>query len=361
MNLPPRVVHLRLYGLAIGLSLLLMVYRAATKNNGSVSLLSTNVCVFGSAESSATALQAAAQLPGFRHWFVLWGEDVPFTARDNVDFLPGRNTTHASAWTVAFEAIQASKHDCAYYFATDDDLQWTVTEVGWGHYGTRSPQDVILSFLGQWQPAVTTFNWPWGDEYFAALKEMNALHGHNLVQATTGFDNGAMIFHHSVVRFFIPIWLGSGFTPAYTIQHTFQNFFVPFLFGPNAIRFNGLQYVNPPKVRHAYDTEGVAEYKQHITNQMKCIHKRWGPLLSDNLVTWQPCKGTGNYTIRMSHVALFYNVADSVISQHPFFLNAGHQNASHIEHTVNELIASKQGMAGPKRCVTYQESVSGIE
>lgn len=353
MKLPPRLaVQLRLSGVAVGLSFLLIVYRATTKNHGNASFLSTKVCVFGSAESSVTALQAAAQLPGFRHWFVVWGEDVPLIELPDVTLLPGRNTTHASAWTMAFEAIQASKHDCEYYFATDDDLQWTVTEVGWKHYGTRSPQDVVVFFLEQWQPAVTTFNWPWGDETFAPLKEMNALHGHKLVQATTGFDNGAMIFHHSVVGFFIPIWLGSGFTPAYTIQHTFQNFFVAFLFGPHAIRLNGLQYHNPPKVRHAYDAEGVAEYKQHITNQMKCINKSWGPMLADTLVNWQPSKGSGNYTIEMSEIALFYNVQDSVISQHPFFLD---KNASHVEETVNKLLTSKQDVAGAKRCVTHQK------
>lgn len=246
-------VHSRLYGLVLGVALLLALYCATTKARGSTSLLSTKICVFGSAETSETALQAAAQFPDFRHWFVLWGEDVPVTQSPKVHLLPGRNTTHASAWTLAVEAIQASNYDCVYYFATDDDLQWTVTDVGRRQYRTKSPQDALVQFLQQWQPAVTTFHWPGGEIAFAELREMNALHKDDLVQATTGFDNGALIFHRSIVKFFIPIWLGSGFTPAYTIQHTFQNFFVPFLFGPHAIRFNGVKYVNPPNVRHAYD------------------------------------------------------------------------------------------------------------
>ena len=347
---------LRLYGSAFGLLLLLVVYCAKLKPHQSVNLLPTNVCVFGSAETSEIALQAAAQFPGFQHWFVLWGEDAPLTQWPNVQFLPGRNTTHASAWAIAFEAIQASKHECLYYFATDDDLQWTVADVGWKYYKTRSPQDALMHFLKQWQPAVTTFAWPWGDEEFPALKEMNTLHRGDLVQATTGFDNGAMIFHRSVVNFFIPIWLGSGFTPAYTIQHTFQNFFVPFLFGPHAIRFNGLRYINPPKVRHAYDTEGVAEYKQHITSHMKCVHHRWGPMLSASHVTWHPTQGTGPYSIQMSHVAMFYDVTDSVISGHPFFSNTEVRTASQLEDKVNNALKSKQKPAGPKRCLTQQET-----
>ena len=346
----------RLYGIASGIFLLLFIYCARTKSYGSASLLSSQVCVFGSAETSETALQAAAQFPGFHHWFVLWGEDAPLTQWPNLHTLPGRNTTHASAWAVALEAIQASGRECLYYFATDDDLQWTVTGVGWRHYNTRSPQDALMHFLKQWQPAVTTFGWPWGDEEFPPLKEMNALHSDDLVQATTGFDNGAMIFHHSVVNFFIPIWLGSGFTPAYTIQHTFQNFFIPFLFGPHAIRFNGLHYINPPKVRHAYDTEGVAEYKQHITSHMKCVHHEWGPMLSASHVTWQPAKGTGPYTISLSHLAMFYDITDSVISDHPFFSNTEVRNASQIENKVNNALKAKQNTAGPKPCLTQQET-----
>lgn len=348
-------VHSRLYGLALGVALLLFLYCATTKSYGRTSLLSTKICVFGSAETSETALQAAAQFPGFRHWFVLWGEDVPLTQWPNVHLLPGRDTTHASAWALAVEAIQATKYDCVYYFATDDDLQWTVTDVGRRQYRTNSPQDALVQFLQQWQPAVTTFHWPEGEIGYAELREMNALHRDDLVQATTGFDNGALIFHRSIVRFFIPIWLGSGFTPAYTIQHAFQNFFVPFLFGPHAICFNGLQYVNPPNVRHAYDDTGG--YTQHIISQMKCVHKRWGPTLTTSLVTWQPSKGTGTYSIHMSHVAMFYNVSDSVISQHPFFLDAEDRNATLIEDSVNTLVSNGE-TAGPKRCVTYLESAA---
>lgn len=351
-------VHSRLCGLALalalGVSLLLFLYCTTAKSYRSTGVLATKICVFGSAETSETALQAAAQFPGFQHWFVVWGEDVPQRQWPNVQLLPGRNTTHASAWKLAIEAIHASKHDCLYYFATDDDLHWTITEVGWRQYKTKSPQDALSHFLQQWQPAVTTFGWPGGDGAYAPLQEMNALHSNDIVQPSTGFDNGAMIFHHSVVSFFIPIWLGSGFTPAYTIQHTFQNFFVPFIFGPHALRFNGLQYNNPPNVRHAYDeTEGG--YKEHITSHMKCVHGQWGAMLSPSLVTWQPAKGTGTYTIDMSHIAMFYNVTDSVISQHPFFLNAKIRNASQVEHSVNEALKFKQDTAGPRRCITHQE------
>ena len=155
------------------------------------------------------------------------------------------------------------------------------------------------------------------------------------------------------MKFFIPIWLGSGFTPAYTIQHAFQNLFVPFIFGPHAIRFNGVRYMNPPTVRHAYDeTEGG--YKEHITSHMKCVHQQWGAMLSPSLVTWQPSKGAGNYTVHMSHIALFYNVTDSVISQHPYFQAAQVRNASQIEDAVNQTLK-------PIKPVQHQNAASQIK
>ena len=354
----PRL-HVLVLALTLGMSLLLVLYCATIKEIDSTSLLSTKICVLGSAETSKTALQAAAQFPGFPHWFVLWGEDVPLAQWPNVQLLPGRNTTHASAWAMAVEAIEASTHDCSFYFTTDDDLHWTITDVGWRQYRTTSPQNALVQFLEQWQPAVTTFAWPGGDGAIAPLQEMNALHRDDLVQATTGFDNGALIFHHSILKFFIPIWLGSDFTPAYTIQHAFQNFFVPFLFGPHAIRFNGLRYVNPPEVRHAYDdTEG--DYKEHITSHMKCVHRQWGAMLLPSMVTWQPSKGTGNYTIHMSHVAMFYNVTDTVISEHPYFLDADVRNATIVEAHTNEALNTKQDTGAPSRCITNQESADSM-
>ncbi|DBB13178.1 TPA: hypothetical protein ACH3X3_004928 [Trebouxia sp. C0006] len=321
---------------------------------------SINLCIFGSAETRESAVNAATQFPNTPHWFVIWGEDVEATRVSNVQMLAGLNTTHASAWALALEAIRKSKRHCDFFFATDDDLQWTATDVGVNVHKTNVVEKCVLQFLADWYPAVTTFMWPWGDEVFASLRDLTALHEKALVQPATGFDNGALIFHRSVVDFFVPVWLGSDFTPAYTIQHTFQNFFIPFLFQSHAIRYNGVRYVNPPKVRHAYDSERTHEFKAHITRQMKCYHRMWGPLLSPEIVYWQAVKNCfkTDYDIDLSQIALFYNVTDSVISQHPYFRHEAASVVSSVEQAVNKALANNLNLEH-KACVTSLESTNG--
>ena len=301
------------------------------------------VCMFGSSETVGNAVRAAAQFPQVPSWFVVWGEDTQEAEMFNVHVIPGNGTTHASAWAMAFDKISSSRYKCDFYFATDDDLVWSVTASGRMHHGTKSVQKCLLRFLAEWQPAVVVFRWPWGEGVFPPLQELTKNAATSLVQPATGFDNGAMIFHSTVVRFFIPVWLGVDFEPGFTIQHTFQNFFVPFLFQSHAIRYNGIEYVNPPLSRHQYaDSLNAALYQEHVAVNSKCDHQAWGAQLQLEMVTWLPERHIGPYVIDVSSIALFYNISDTVVSQHPFFRNLKWSQSMFDaeEHAVNLALAS---------------------
>jgi len=53
---------------------------------------------------------------------------------------------------------------------------------------------------------------------YNGMDQMDSLYKGSLGRPATGFDNGAMIFHNSIVDFFIPLWMGSDCPPSFTTQ-----------------------------------------------------------------------------------------------------------------------------------------------
>lgn len=297
------------------------------------------ICAFANAESMETALLTAKQWPQFPIWFSVWRENVePHTIDGRIHVLPAPGSSHADGWNYAIKAARESKFDCEYFFAMDDDLQWQVTVTARQHYADIaerpmgfiesfyiSPTEVLLNFLSTYQPALTVFPWPWGDVAHGNLTLMNNKYQGQLVQPATGFDNGCMIFHRSIIDFFVPVWLGAGHSAKFIIQHTFQNFFAPFLFRGNAIRFNGLRYFNPPKQRHPY--ESAEKYNKFLLPASKCSHKRWGPYLTPDDVTWDVVVGSPPYTFNdLYNIATFFDISHSAIREHPAINNVYSQS-----------------------------------
>lgn len=319
----------------------------------------TQVCVFGSSDSVSNAVKAGKQLSTLPHWFVIWKEDVVLRQVSNVRLIPGVNTTHASAWLLAIEAIRSSGCRCQYYFATDDDLVWTVTDVGRRHHGTSSLLPCLLEYLHTWRPAVTAFRWPWGDQEISGLHKFSEADSGTLVQPATGFDNGALIFHSSIVDFFIPIWLGHDFRAAFTEQHSFLNMFIPFLFMSNAIRYNGIEYHNPALQRHNYDAVANDKYRRHVSQNLKCAHKKWGSHLSPEIVTWKAAKGFPPYSINLTEIAYFYNISDSGVSHHPWVRKMGWSSVDiqRTEQEVNQAMIDKQLSPELRPCVTVYDLI----
>lgn len=286
-----------------------------------------SVCAFANAQNLQQIKFTAAQWPKLPIWFVLWGQDAkdPEIAKQivtldaRIQILDGKNTNHATGWSLAVAAAKKSGTRCEYFFSMDDDLTWSISSVGLDRYEKHATNtEVLLDYLEEYSPAVTVFPWPWGDKNLRGLQAMNKQYEGQLVQPATGFDNGCIVFHKGVIDFFVPFHLGKGFTPKFVTQHAFLNYFIPFMFRENAIRFNGLQFYNPSLQRHMYDNDALQRYKKYLTEHSKCGHKRWGSELLPSDVTWKVGYGKLNYTWNlMVNIASFYPITDTVIADHP--------------------------------------------
>jgi len=348
------IIMSQFWTIVILASFAVLLVLAELRNRQDATAQATQVCVFGSSDSVSNAVKAGKQLSSLPHWFVIWKEDVKDRQVSNVRLIPGVNTTHASAWRLAIEAIRSSGFECQYYFATDDDLVWTVTDVGRRHHRTSSLQQCLLEFLHSWRPAVTAL---WGDREISGLQEFSAADPGTLVQPATGFDNGALIFHSSIVDFFIPIWLGNDFQAAFTEQHSFLNMFIPFLFMSNAIRYNGIQYHNPALQRHNYDADANDKYRRHVSQNLKCAHRQWGYHLSPELVSWKAGVGSPPYFINVTEIAYFYNISDSGVLHHPWVRKMGWTSADiqRTEKEVNQAMLHNQLSPKLRPCVTVYD------
>lgn len=56
--------------------------------------------------------------------------------------------------------------------------------------------------LSKYQPAIAGFPWQVGDERFEAMKELKELYELEEVAPLTGFDNGMVVYHRSVLPLF---------------------------------------------------------------------------------------------------------------------------------------------------------------
>jgi hypothetical protein len=73
-----------------------------------------------------------------------------------------------------------------------------VTSTGRRKYQKRTPQETLIAFLKEYQPAVTVFSWTWGEALYPELREIKKYYNEDTVMPATGFDNGAMVFHSSI-------------------------------------------------------------------------------------------------------------------------------------------------------------------
>jgi hypothetical protein len=89
--------------------------------------------------------------------------------------------------------------------AHDDDLSFRLEEYA-VHYDVRNTTaalaDELLYVLGKYQPAIAGFPWQVGDERFEAMKELKELYELEEVAPLTGFDNGMVVYHRSVLPLF---------------------------------------------------------------------------------------------------------------------------------------------------------------
>lgn len=303
------------------------------------------ICLVCNAENRTTARHTADRFPEYEGWFAIWREslEADIVREGKHHLVNASGSSHAEGWDIAIKAARRTgEHVCDYFFFVDDDVVWSVNDAGnrlarmlatrklatkaldrmLGSSNERDPGDddvlvrassaeilrkktttvatftpseLLSSFIEFYLPAVVVFQWPHGrenpggkfvDDNFPNLDVFNARYQGSAVQPATGFDNGNIVLHSSVVDFFVPFWLGGGFVADFVVHHTLLNVFVPFLFHGDAVCLNGLQYKNPLGSRHPNDGDLYFRYRKFLLPALKCPSKRWGPHLLDRDIDW---------------------------------------------------------------------------
>ena len=134
------------------------------------------------------------------------------------------------------------------------------------------------------------------------MKELAPFYENQTLAPLAGFDNGMVIYHKSIVDFFIPFSpRGEGnFTSEWTLCAHFLQMFAHLLFGQYAVRLNmfeyshsinidnqlrgshtrqrvtiskGLAYV--PNFRHPYECPQNHDYKRFLSSGLKFPYQSW--------------------------------------------------------------------------------------
>ncbi|KAJ3416794.1 hypothetical protein HDV05_000168 [Chytridiales sp. JEL 0842] len=289
-------------------------YKSATAEEQPVSNLPWHhICIIGNAEKEDHALRTHqmwdGQIPSF--WYI-WGQD----ALSNDPSLPSNfhlyqdedKKTWATGVTYMYD-IAKKELNCEYFFTHDDDLQFTKRDSN----DERSILTILQDTLYKHQPAVAGFPWVIGDQQYPSMKALNKKYKDFDVVPLTGFDSGMVIYHTSIVDFFIPFSPRGegGFTGNWTLCAHFINLFAPSIFQGSAIRINALKYANMinfdnipkserkamkesdnglvlhPESRHPYEFNFNAPFKKFLSNGLIKRYQRWGREMETFDVTWQ--------------------------------------------------------------------------
>lgn len=304
---------------------------------------SPRICLICNAENRTSARQTADRFPDFEGWFAIWKEslEAEIIREGKLHLVSASGSSHAEGWDIAIKASRrTNEHVCDYFFFIDDDALWSVNDAGdklartlasrkfatgaleqtrgpsnglnrravretrRSMGSTRDPLSVsavtpsklLSSFIEFYLPAAVVFQWPHGEDnsggghvstHFPNLDVFNAGHRGSAVQPATGFDNGNIVLHRSVVDFFVPFWLGGGFVADFVVHHTFLNVFVPYLFHGDAVCLNGLEYKNPQGSRHPNDENLYWSYRKFLLPALKCPTNHWGPHLLAEDIDWR--------------------------------------------------------------------------
>ncbi|KAJ3091777.1 Exostoses (Multiple)-like 3 [Quaeritorhiza haematococci] len=318
------------------------------------------VCIIGNAEKTADALTMHrmwdSAFPSF--WYV-WGkptetagarggkEDVsdeePTSAPSNVQFL---RTDDKKSWAEGILYalnVARSTYSCEYIFTHDDDLLFYPRD---SESEIRPLPEILGDLLQRYRPAVAAFPWTHGDAMVAAMGRFAKKYNHSEVSPMTGFDSGMVIYHQSVVDFFIPYSPRGegGFYGNWSLCAHFINLFAPHIFKGNAIRINAIQYKNlinfdnmPVKMRkevtyneeglivhaesrHPYEYHFNTPFRNFLSRGFKNPYTRWGRDLEVYDVTWDVSPGTLPYSrwAILESLNGFYDISHPIIQNNEY-------------------------------------------
>ena len=239
-NPPSRIIHSRRHHVTIDP---LHASRDMNAFKSVNSSKSSQICVFGNAESRQTARFASVQWPDFPVVMAVWGSDAKSISSrgeihtPNLLLFPASGTSHAEGWEISLKYYAQGTRDrqdamrsfvqkqkshvgldvhssvllthppCNYFLATDDDVAWHVTEVGSRvyrrHYNitdmaqVETPTDLINHLVREYHPGFVGFNWDFGDTHKPAMINLATQYGRRVqehyeeILRPTGKPHGA--------------------------------------------------------------------------------------------------------------------------------------------------------------------------
>ncbi|KAI9316928.1 glycosyl transferase family 64 domain-containing protein [Obelidium mucronatum] len=253
-----------------------------------------HVCIIGNAQKEADAIRSHQMWENefVSLWFV-WGEKL----QTNPSQLPSR-----------IKLIQTNEkkkaYDCEYVFTHDDDLQF----YSYDEKETRPIHKILSDILLRYQPAMVGF--PWAVE----------------VSPLTGFDSGMILYHKSIIDFFIPYTPRGegGFNGHWSLCAHFLTLFAPNLLQGAALRVNALPYTNlisfdnvPEDERKPTKYHMNAPFRTFLSNGMINRQQRWGRDMTEYDLLWRtelPEKTVDRWTI-LNRLVNFYDITHPVISK----------------------------------------------
>ncbi|KAJ3356646.1 hypothetical protein HDU83_000508 [Entophlyctis luteolus] len=201
------------------------------------------------------------------------------------------------------------EYDCEYIFTHDDDLVFRMRD----NQSEKSVSEELISKLFHYQPAVAGFPWEFGDGYYSGMKSQVAFHAAHDVAPLTGFDSGMVLYHKSIVSFFIPYSPRGegGFYGNWSLCAHFLTFFAPMTFRENAIRINTILYENTVTIsktnvnqrskkkidvngnvvqsesRHPYEYKFNKPFEKFLTSGMHNPLLRFGRYITQLDIDWE--------------------------------------------------------------------------
>lgn len=198
-------------------SLLLALFLTAVVYTRRKPAAPCQICLVGNAENLEQVI-AVYESWGkeFPAHYYLWGEQ-PHDVQN--PYLGQVTTSREQDGNLSFkEGIHISTqrarklHQCEYIFTHDDDLKFYLTRA-FTNVEEKATEDlnlrgrrlaaVLLDVISEYRPAIASFPWDAGDVRFEGMGEMKALWEEEAVAPLTGFDNGMVLYHYSIIDFFM--------------------------------------------------------------------------------------------------------------------------------------------------------------
>lgn len=267
------------------------------------------VCIVGNAQTKQHAIAMHEMWERiFRSFWYIWDEyhkeDITF--ENGMTFIYSNDTL---SWTKGIELgiqiIDNKKESCDYIFIHDDDLTFHIKRQF--YHPKMSLANTLVKLLKTYRPAIASFPWIHGDTNILAMKELALLYENETIAPLTGFDNGMVLFHKSIVNFFIPFSpRGEGnFTSQWTLCAHFLQMFAHLLFKEYAVRLNMFEYFHSVNInnelsnnnskqkvvikngsayisnaRHPYEYPQNKAYIQFLSEGLKFPYQSWGRTLT---------------------------------------------------------------------------------